>query len=296
MPINLEVIDTFDFHLAPVYALTEYEGQLYSAGGDRKIIRYQEQDDQFVAELFAETTESTFALHVSENLLYSGGIEGNLNVFDTYKKLILNRFQCHGLGIYAIESNDEFIVTGGGDGKIHLWDKRKLSIARTIWTGSSKIRKFIWDTDKTEMASIDNEGNFRIFETKWWNEIYTTKHVTGWTSGFYHPLKKVWVLGSKTGEIVVYQKNNSKALLNFQAHLNAIYCLIWEKEKHLLISGSLDKSIKIWDDQSLEILNRVDKLNGIALRSINYMTNWNSHLAIAGDDKKIHITKICFFK
>ena len=54
MPINLEVIDTFDFHLAPVYALAEDEGQLYSAGGDRKIIRYKKQDGQFIAELFAE--------------------------------------------------------------------------------------------------------------------------------------------------------------------------------------------------------------------------------------------------
>ena len=296
MPINLEVIDTFDFHLAPVYALAEDEGQLYSAGGDRKIIRYQKQDGQFIAEPFAETTESTFALHVCDHLLYSGGIDGNLNVFDTQQKLILNRFQCHEMGIYAIESNDEFVITGGGDGKIHLWDKKNLVIARTIWTGSSKIRKFIWDANKTEMACIDNEGNFRIFETKWWNETYTTKHVTGWNSGFYHPLKKVWVLGSKSGEIVVYQQSNTKPLLNIQAHLNAIYCLIWEKEKQILVSGSLDKSIKIWDDHTLDLLNRVDKLNGVALRSVNALINWNGHLAIAGDDKKIHITKICFFE
>ena len=296
MPINLEVIDTFDFHQAPVYALAIDQHHLYSAGGDRKIIRYQKLDGQFIAELFAQTTESTFALHLDKNLLFTGGIDGNLNIFDVQEKKILNRYQCHGMGLYAIESNDEFIITGGGDGKIHLWDKSNMRIARTIWTGSAKIRKFIWDTHKTEMACIDNEGNLRIFETKHWNEIYTSKHINGWTSGFYHASKKVWILGSKSGEIIAYHQQSTKPILIIQAHLNSIYSLIWDKENEILLSGSLDKSIKIWNEQTLDLMNRLDKMNGIPLRSVNAILKWNDHLAIAGDDKKIHITKICFFK
>jgi hypothetical protein len=296
MPINLEVIDTFDFHQAPVYALAIDRHHLYSAGGDRKIIRYQNLEGQFIAELFAETTESTFVLHLDKNLLFTGGIDGNLNVFDVQEKQILNRYQCHELGLYAIESNDEFIVTGGGDGKIHLWDKSKMCIARTIWTGPAKIRKFIWDTHKTEMACIDNEGNLRIFETKYWNEVYTSKHIHGWTCGLYYALKKVWILGSKSGEIMAYQQQSTKTILGIQAHLNAIYSLIWDEENEILVSGSLDKSIKIWNGQTLDLENRLDKMNGIPLRSVNVILKWNDHLAIAGDDKKIHITKICFFK
>jgi WD repeat-containing protein 61 len=296
MPINLEVIDTFHFHQAPVYALAIDQHHLYSAGGDRKIFRYEQRNGQFVAELFAETTESTFALHLNKNILFTGGIDGNLNIFDVQEKQILNRYQCHEMGLYAIESNDEFIITGGGDGKIHLWDKSKMCIVRTIWTGSAKIRKFIWDTHKTQMSSIDNEGNFRIFETKYWNEIYTSKHINGWTSGYYHDLKKVWILGSKSGEIAAYHQQSSKPILTIQAHLNTIYSLTWDEENKILVSGSLDKSIKIWDGKTLNLLNRLDKMNGIPLRSVNAIMKWNDHLAIAGDDKKIHITKICFFK
>ncbi len=296
MPINLEVIDTFDFHQAPVYTLAIDEHHFYSAGGDRKIIRYHQKENQFIAELFAETTESTFALHLDQNRLYSGGIDGNLNIFDVQEKKILNRYQCHEMGLYAIESNNEFIITGGGDGKIHLWDKSKMCIVRTIWTGPVKIRKFIWDSQKTEMACIDNEGNFRIFESKYRNEIYTSKHINGWTSGFYHASKKVWILGSKSGEIIAYHQQRTQPILIIQAHLNAIYSLIWDKENEILVSGSLDKSIKIWDGQALDLLNRFDKMNGVPLRSVNAILKWNDHLAIAGDDKKIHITKICFFK
>lgn len=296
MPINLAVIDTFDFHQAPVYAVTHNHIHLYSAGGDRKIIRYAKQGVQFVAELFAQTTGSTFALHLEDNILLSGGIDGNLNVFEVSKKQILHRFQCHEKGIYAIEANQEFIITGGGDGKIHLWDKSSYTIIRTIWTGEAKLRKFIWNNDKTRLACIDNAGYCRVFETKFWNEIHTIQHQNGLTCGIYHPSKNIWMLGSKLGELLIFDEAFQTKLLQMQSHLNAIYDLKWIADVDIIATCSLDKSIKFWDGKTLELLLKTDKINGSNLRSINAMALWDNHLIIAGDDKKIHVTKICFLK
>ncbi len=296
MAINLEVIDTFDFHQAPVYALAANEHHLYSAGGDRNIFRYHKASGQWAAELFAITTESTFALHIDGDHLMSGGIAGNLNVFDVQKKTILHRFESHEQGIYSITSNNEFLITGGGDGKIHLWKKNQWQIVRTIWTAQSKIRKFIWSEDKKFMAAIDNAGYFRIFETQWWNEVFTYKHTTGWTGGSYYTEKKVWLLGSQHGEIVAFQSANPSPIVQIQAHQNAIYEIVNDEEWPIIISASLDKSVKCWSNQSLELQAKIERIGESPLRSVNTLLKWNGLLAFAGDDKKIHLTKICFFK
>lgn len=296
MSIKIEVIDTFDFHQAPVYALVADEHHLYSAGGDRHIIRYHPTSNHWEAEPFAQTTESTFVLFRDGSYLFSGGIAGNLNVFDITEKKILHRFACHAQGIYAITANDDFLITGGGDGKIHLWSKVEWRIVRTIWTEESKIRGFIWNHNKTQLASIDNAGYFRVFDTQWWNEIFTFKHTSGWTSGCFHPIKKAWILGSKIGELVVCPSMNPTPLLQIQAHQNAIYGLIWDEEAHGLVSGSLDKTVKWWNGETLDLIGRCDKINDSMFRSVNSLLKWKDLLAIAGDNKKIHLTKICFFE
>jgi hypothetical protein len=69
-----------------------------------------------------------------------------------------------------------------------------------------------------------------------------------------------------------------------------------DRKNEVIYTISQDKSLKVWSLESLTLLNKWDHWEGQSYRSINKMELFEDKLILAGDNSKIDVLKICFFR
>ena len=111
-----------------------------------------------------------------------------------------------------------------------------------------------------------------------------------------HPTKKVLITGGKDAMLKVWNTDvNYQHLLTIPAHNWALYSIIFSSDNQYMITASRDKTIKIWDANTLDLLERIDyKSHKAHTHSINclYWPQGKDYFISGGDDKKIMAWKI----
>ncbi len=298
MPIELQSIDQFDFHQAPIYGLAQFENELFSVGADRQVFHYWLDDNQWYAELWAILPTSGFCCCFNSKNVFVGDSKGTIYVFDRHQKQLQKAIQAHQSGILKMLIWDDELWSIGQDGTINIWELSTLKNNRSIILGDVKLRDMSWDNTHSNLGVIGLDGYLRIFEKEWMNEWHTQMtHLTGGTSVCYWDQKKLWITGGKDGMIQFWDPSQSHSLFDFQAHKSNVYRLLIDQDRQILWTCSLDKSVKAWDIRTWECLGKWDKMNQSVFRSVNDILLLDKDLlVIAGDNKKIDVTKICFFK
>lgn len=298
MPLELHSIDQFDFHQAPVYGVAAANNHLYSVGGDRQVFHYWMEADQYMAERIALLNHAGYCCHVHEKWIFAGDAQGYLYRFHFDDKESVKVMKAHDGGIFKLTSDAEQLYSIGQDGKLNLWSFDPLEMKRTLWLSAEKLRDLCWNDSMSQLAVVGQDGILRVLELPMLNEIFTSLPMKdGLTSVAYWPEKKTWVSGNKQGQVQFWKQEQSSPIFDFQAHKGNIYGLSVDTENQLIWTSSLDKSIKAWEMTSLALAGKWDNLNQSPLRSVNQILMVNPNIFIsAGDNKKIDVTKICFFK
>lgn len=298
MPLELHSIDQFDFHQAPVYGVAAANNHLYSVGGDRQVFHYWLEADQYMAERIALLNHAGYCCHVHENWIFAGDAQGFLYRFHVQDKTSVKIVKAHEGGIFKLTSDTYHLYSIGQDGKLNLWSFDALEMIRSLWLSPEKLRDMAWNDQKNQLAIVGQDGLLRVLEPPMLNEIFTSNPIPeGLTSLAYWPEKKMWVSGNKLGVVHFWKLEQNAPVYDFQAHKGNIYGISIDTKHQLIWTCSLDKTIKAWDLLNLELAGKWDNLNQSPLRSVNQILMVNPNIFIsAGDNKKIDVSKICFFK
>jgi WD40 repeat protein len=98
-------------------------------------------------------------------------------------------------------------------------------------------------------------------------------------------------VGLGNGEIKLFESINLKLKYTFQGHFKPVLSISFSKDNKLIVSGSSDQMIKLWDlNSKKEIKSLLNEHKG-TVNAVDFSPVSNT-FATAGDDKKIHIWKI----
>lgn len=279
-------IREFIGHTQAVYAMClKQDGNgFFSAGADTLLVEWDlNQDDGIMR---AKLDAACYALCQHNDYLLAGSQKGNLSVFDLqfnlFKFLKVSDFPIFDI----LYSNDRFLIASG-DGVLRVFNM-DFELLKTIQISQKSLRQIIAYGQGFACASSDGKitilnSNLEI------DDVFQAHEGTVFSLAYHESLGKL-VSGGKDACINFYDSLTQKESVN--AHLLHVHTLAVNKEDSRLLSGSMDKEIKLWDLKENKLLKVVNLSKHKAHRSsVNKILWFDKNNFISCSDDR---TLMCF--
>jgi WD40 repeat protein len=293
----LEKLLAIEGHGGAIYDILADERFIYSASADKFVTRWKiESGEQDSFAIKTEVAPYSIGLDSTNQHLWIGLANGDIHVIDLKSRLEVKYFQQHKKAVFSIfhlaKSNQ--VIAADADGNLSVWDSEKLKLLVLLPLNCGKIRHISSDITDELLFLHCQDDKIRILETKGFNEIITLPgHEKGSYCSYLNENSHSLISGGKDGHLRIWNWQDEKLLDAIPAHNYGIYDLIGLPEKNVLISVSVDKTIKLWQLDNLEFQQKVELKNGGHKHSINRVISLpNNQIATCSDDKKIILWNI----
>ena len=278
-------------HAAGVYHVQYDHGFVYSSAADRFITRWDPHlgtQDKFAIRF----DESVFRFLVHNDVLLAGTASGDLHFFDLNERSEIKHFTNHRSAIFSMVLDEEgdHVFVGDAEGILSVWRWSTCEFRAELPMDCGKIRRISVDPHGDLFAVCAQDGSLRIFDTSFFNEIHSLKaHAGGTTAALFHPNQKDLIFtGGKDAFLRLWNYKTGQLISSVPAHNFVIYDLIELNNGKTLISSSRDKTIKIFDLDSMSFLQRLDLKEGGHRHSVNCLLKMSENtFASASDDKRM---------
>ena len=193
------------------------------------------------------------------------------------KMLEINR-SVHNYSKFCIdlEKNRIFTATEGGIIEIFSLDPNPKKVGKIRVSGAGHITDLFYDKNNSRLFSCDKNGKISIFEIgdigkeKISLEISQFGFKNSFCSIQYDNNKKEIITGDNTGKITIWNIKTGEPIYSFVSHETMpLNCLVYLIDKKLIISGGVDKSIKIWKIPQFWFDEKIEKYEKEELVKIN---------------------------
>jgi WD40 repeat protein len=289
--MQLEKLKSITGHVAAIYDVTSKDSLFaYTTSADKHVARWDLKSgiqDDFAVKL--ELSGFRIALNQNKQLLAIGNSKGGIHVVDLDAKIEKRMLNQHKSAIFSLvydEINNVF-YSGDAEGYFCVWNGDSFDLLLTLPLSCGKIRQIAINESAAHIAICGQDGNVRILETNFYNEITTLKaHRLGANCAVFDQDKLY--TGGKDAHIAIWDWKSNLKLKSIPAHNYAVYDLmLFNKNKHL-VSVSFDKSIKLWNSEDISIIERVEFKDGGHRHVVNRIAKLDdlSFLTVS-DDKQI---------
>lgn len=273
-------------HSSPAYYLNTFtDGKMVSCAGDNILASWDLQTmmpHNFMVKL--DGHPYSCAYDTSTDLLFIGTSTGKLHWINCAEKQEVKLFDLHKKAIYDITPVDNCLYVSSGDGSISVWNISNKTLVRHVPISDNKLRRFEIN-GKNELLLSDSNGVIHLLD-KDLNEQLTI-NVNDKAVNVCRFYKDYVIAGGWDAHLRFFNRESGTLIKEIPAHNFAIYDLQINHEHGVLASASRDKTIKLWDLRTLELMQRVDHKLGGHNRSVNALKWMCDVLVSTGDDGKV---------
>ncbi len=291
----------FSGHQGSVYSLLKGEANaFYSGSGDKLVVKWNV-DAPDEGEVVARASDAIYAVLLlkEENVLLVGQASGGIHVIDLNERIEKRLLKISHTSIFSMnlspDGNLIFILTG--DGSFYVLERKSLDQVANIKISTSKVRCMLFNENTAKAYFGCGEGAIQeinldgfSFGKRW------QAHQQGFSvnSLTLSPGKEFLLSGGRDAHINKYNLRSYALVQSVPAHNYAIYDLVMNESNSFLASASRDKTVKIWNPDTLEVIMRLEKEDADGhVNSVNKLL-WlnNTDLLSAGDDRSIALWKM----
>jgi WD40 repeat protein len=290
--IQIQKLGQFAGHKDCIYALgkSQKDNHFYTGAADGYIVEWSHNDkaDGVLISRVSRPVYS-FLLNSEKLQLLAGTAQGSLHCIDLNQQAETRNIEAHTLGLYDLRAYNNRLISVGGDGIINIWDLDTLQLISRIKGSDKSGRCIAMHPSENEFAVGFSDFSIKIYDA----ETYQLKRTLNLHSNSVFSLSysidgKYLVTGGRDAMLKVLNIENDFELLHdIAAHTLHINTIVFNPENTLLATGSMDKTIKIWDAHTFKLLKVIDKArNQSHSTSVNKLL-WldNQNLASVSDDK-----------
>lgn len=298
--MNVKQIAKLTGHKGSIYTIVQGNEphKVLSGAGDGWVIEWDLTNFE-TAKVIAKVETNIFSMAYlkTQNLLAVGNMFGGLHWVDLNQKTDLKNIAFHEKGIFDIMQVGDFIFTVGGDGKFAKWNIASQQVVASIQLANSSLRSIDYDGlgKRFAIGGSDNSIYFLDDELTLKHQLNTAHDNSIFTAKFTQNGTKLFS-GSRDAHLKVWDLNKNFENISSQpAHLFTINNLTFHPTKPLFATASRDKTIKIWDLETYQLLKVIDVVKfGGHINSVNKLlwSNYNDWLISVSDDRTVIVWEI----
>ncbi len=294
---RIEKINEFKGHKAAIYGLAcdVNNNVFYSVAGDGWIVRWSITSESSDGMLIGDSGNKLFsvAFESANQLLVAGDIEGNLYWIDAKENKILSKSAFHKGSIFDLNFlSTEKLISVSADGYVCLWNtlSRMPEISSKISSQGLRCIKYDKASHKIYIGASDN--HIYILDGNTLNIIEIIKNAHANSVFAIEILDNDCIIsGGRDAHLNIWNTKTNELKDSFSAHWFTINKIIHLPEFSAFATASRDKTIRIWDSASLDLLKSIDLQKGGHINSVNRLL-WipgPNYLISAGDDRTIKL-------
>jgi WD40 repeat protein len=286
-------LKSFTGHQSAVYALcSDGDGGFFSAGGDGMLVRWNLEELDGV--LVARIPDNVYCLAFDDlrHTLLAGTRKGELFVITDILSAtpIVKRFEAHVKGLYKLMVTDDGYVSSGGDGHILFWDMQ-FQVVGKINNSLESTRALCYDHEHNLWAGSSDKA-IRIYNRDLQLQSIQFQHTSSIFSICALPSGRM-ISGGRDATLRVWE-NTQNHEGSIAAHLLHIHAIELQPSANWVATASMDKTVKIWDAGTLDLLKVLDKdklpFHKASVNTLLWLDE--SKILSAGDDRCVFLTEI----
>ncbi|MFM2249397.1 MAG: hypothetical protein RLZZ358_324 [Bacteroidota bacterium] len=298
--IQVNKLHTLTGHNDCIYALREGADPrfFFTGAGDGMVVEW-DLDHPKDGKLLARLPHSVYALEVDpkRNTLIVGHNYEGIHVIDLNEKKESWSLKLGTAAIFDLKIFGDELYVATGDGVLFVVDLESRAIKKHIKLSTKSIRVLAIAPSKKLLALGFSDHSIQVLDlTKDSEPIARLEgHSNSVFALDFSPSEEVLVSGGRDACLKFWNTNSYFLEENIVAHLYAINYLSFREDGKYLVTCSMDKSLKIWDGTSRNLLKVIDKArnagHGTSINKVFWST-YSGVIVSVSDDRTIAIWQI----
>lgn len=286
-------------HRGAVYALCRavQSDVFYSSGGDGWIVAWPASGQVSDGSLIAQTDAGIFcmALQPDEKYLVAGDINGHMYWINLEEQKIAGRVAWHSRSVFALEFTPYGLLSAAGDGILCLWDPVSRLPLMSVQLSAQGLRCLAFDPESERVYVGASDNAVYVWNIATWRLEQTISRAHE-NSVFSLLLTSGGRLlsGGRDAHLCAWHTSSMQNIQRLPAHWFTVNNIISMEDTPYLATASRDKSIRIWQRETLEPVLTLNAMKGGHVNSVNSML-WLSDrntLISCGDDRLIRLWSV----
>lgn len=171
----------------------------------------------------------TVAWNIDGNLIASGGFDAIGRVWDVRSGKIVMYLDSHIDNVYALDwgTDGHRVLSGGADGFVKAWDLRVVREVASMGGHSNGVADLRWYKGTDGPLAVEELGTD--------GEGYVPKRSA-----------TVFVTGGMDSNVCLWSADDWRLVKTLKAHERTVTSVDWSVDGKWVVSGSLDKTVKVW--------------------------------------------------
>ncbi|MCU0420497.1 MAG: WD40 repeat domain-containing protein [Cyclobacteriaceae bacterium] len=298
-PLTVSKVHTLTGHRDCVYTLERdvAETHFFSAGGDGMVVRWDLRAPE-AGELIAQLPNSIYAIHRiphSSWLVVGHNYEG-IHVLDVQSKKEIASLRLTDAAIFDVLTVGAEVWVACGDGTVAMVDSATWTVKTKIRASDKSARCLALHPQGNEVAVGYSDHHVRIIDVGSHRVKHTwPAHQNSVFSLSFTPAGDRLITASRDARLKAWRWPLYDQTNEVVAHLFAINHVAWHAQGHWFATGSMDKSVKVWDGHALKLLKVIDKArhagHGTSVNKLLW-SSFNHWLISASDDRSISVWQV----
>lgn len=199
-------------------------------------------------------------------LLVAGDEEGHVKLFDTSSKNVLRLFQGHTAAVHRVGfTSDKLNVASFSDDKtVRLWDIASEQCVHSYAEHADYIRAGCTSPVSPDiLLSGGYDHHIRMYDTRSDAVIFDVNHGSPVESLLFLPTGGIFISAGGSAVNVWDAFTGGKLLASISQHNKTVTCLRLASNGRRLMSGSLDRKVKIYDVSTYQTVHTLDFPNAV---------------------------------
>jgi len=310
--MKIEKIHTCTGHRAAIYTLAPGKDARHflSAGGDGWVTEWN-LDDPETGRLVASVETQIFSLcSLPDGRILAGDMNGGVRWIDRSAPDDTRNIQHHQKGTFDILDAGKWVFTAGGDGILTRWNAEKGSSVESFQLSNQALRSISFSEKRKELAVGASDNSIYLLDVETFELRHTLKdaHTNSVFAVAYSPDGRQLLSGGRDAMLRVWDLNSEQSAVgsrhsltsppspltpDYPAHLFTVNHIVFSPNGNLFATASRDKTLKIWDARTFELLKVVDTMrHGGHINSVNRLVWLPDCLVSCSDDRSVMLWRV----